>query len=111
MIRSADRILTTHCGSLPRPKDLLAPLHAKDACDYYDRADLAARARQSVAEVVRKQVDTGIDIVGDGEHSKSSFASYARARIGGLDADRGVAGASCAVRPATRRRSPASIRT
>jgi 5-methyltetrahydropteroyltriglutamate--homocysteine methyltransferase len=84
VIRSSDRILTTHCGSLPRPRDLLAPLHAKDAGDAYDHADLAARARGSVADVVRKQVDTGIDIVGDGEHSKSSFASYARARIGGL---------------------------
>ena len=84
MKRSSDRILTTHCGSLPRPVPLLAPLHAKDAGDDYDRADLAARVRGSVADVVRRQSETGIDIIGDGEHSKSSFASYARARIGGL---------------------------
>jgi 5-methyltetrahydropteroyltriglutamate--homocysteine methyltransferase len=82
--RSTDRILTTHCGSLPRPKELLAPLHAKDAGDAYDRGDLATRVRRSVADVVRKQIELGIDIVDDGEHSKSSFASYARARIGGL---------------------------
>ena len=41
--------------------------------------------RKSVAEVVQRQVKTGIDMVDDGEHSKSSFASYARARIGGLE--------------------------
>ena len=85
MKRSTDRILTTHCGSLPRPKELIAPLHAKDAGDDYDRGALAARGRRSVADVVRRQVDAGIDVVDDGEHSKSSFASYARARIGGLE--------------------------
>ena len=85
MKRSTDRILTTHCGSLPRPRELIVPLHAKDAGDAYDRAELAARVRKSVAEVVQRQVKTGIDMVDDGEHSKSSFASYARARIGGLE--------------------------
>ena len=84
MNRSTTRILTTHCGSLPRPRDLLAPLHAKDAGLSYDRAALTARVRQSVADVVRRQVELGIDVVDDGEHSKSSFATYARTRIGGL---------------------------
>jgi 5-methyltetrahydropteroyltriglutamate--homocysteine methyltransferase len=83
--RSDHRILTTHCGSLPRPRGLLAPLHAKDAGLAHDRKDLAARVRQSVSDVVRKQVELGIDVVDDGEHSKSSFATYARARIGGLE--------------------------
>jgi 5-methyltetrahydropteroyltriglutamate--homocysteine methyltransferase len=85
MIRSTDRILTTHSGSLPRPRDLLAPLHAKDAGDAYDRTALAERVRASVRDVVRRQADLGIDIVDDGEHSKSSFAMYARARFGGLE--------------------------
>jgi 5-methyltetrahydropteroyltriglutamate--homocysteine methyltransferase len=84
--RSSDRILTTHCGSLPRPRELLAPLHAKDAGLPHDRDALAARVRDSVADVVRRQVELGIDIVNDGEHSKSSFATYARSRIGGLTA-------------------------
>jgi 5-methyltetrahydropteroyltriglutamate--homocysteine methyltransferase len=84
MNRSSQRILTTHCGSLPRPRELLGPLHAKDSGDDYDRDALAARVRQSVREVVRAQVELGIDIVDDGEHSKSSFATYARRRIGGL---------------------------
>jgi 5-methyltetrahydropteroyltriglutamate--homocysteine methyltransferase len=84
MNRSSQRILTTHCGSLPRPRELIAPLHAKDSGDTYDRGALAARVRQSVSEVVRRQIELGIDIVDDGEHSKASFATYARARIGGL---------------------------
>jgi 5-methyltetrahydropteroyltriglutamate--homocysteine methyltransferase len=85
MKRSTTGILTTHCGSLPRPRELLAPLHAKDGGDAYDADDLARRVRSSVIEVVRKQADLGIDVVDDGEHSKSSFAHYARARIGGLE--------------------------
>jgi 5-methyltetrahydropteroyltriglutamate--homocysteine methyltransferase len=82
--RSTDRILSTHCGSLPRPRELLAPLHAKDSGLPHDRDALAAGVRRSVADVVRRQVETGIDVVNDGEHSKSSFAHYARTRIGGL---------------------------
>ncbi len=85
MIRSIDRILATHCGSLPRPRELLGPLHAKDSGDPHDRPTLDALVRKSVADVVRKQVGLGIDIVDDGEHSKSSFAHYARSRIGGLE--------------------------
>jgi 5-methyltetrahydropteroyltriglutamate--homocysteine methyltransferase len=84
MNRSSARILTTHCGSLPRPRELIGPLHAKDSGDAYDREALAARVRQSVSEVVRAQIELGIDIVDDGEHSKASFATYARQRIGGL---------------------------
>src|SRR3974390_1006545 len=86
MKRSSNRILTTHCGSLPRPRELLEPLHAKDAGLPYDRSLLAAQVRASVADVVRRQVEAGIDVVDDGEHSKSSFATYARTRIAGLEA-------------------------
>src|SRR5262249_40550684 len=84
--RSAGRILTTHCGSLPRPRELLAPLHAKDSGLPHDHDALVARVRVSVADVVRRQVELGIDVVDDGEHSKASFATYARTRIGGLEA-------------------------
>jgi 5-methyltetrahydropteroyltriglutamate--homocysteine methyltransferase len=83
--RSVDRILTTHCGSLPRPRELMVPLHAKDAGQPYDHHALAAQVRKSVADVVRRQIDLGIDVIDDGEHSKSSFATYARTRIGGLE--------------------------
>jgi 5-methyltetrahydropteroyltriglutamate--homocysteine methyltransferase len=83
--RSTDRILTTHCGSLPRPSDLWAPLHLKDSGRVIDPDGLAARIRQAVADIVREQVAHGVDIVNDGEHSKASFATYARTRIGGIE--------------------------
>jgi 5-methyltetrahydropteroyltriglutamate--homocysteine methyltransferase len=82
--RSDSRILTTHVGSLPRPRELLAPLAAKDAGEPVDSAALENLVRRSVADVVCRQIDVGIDVVNDGEHSKSSFAYYARNRIGGL---------------------------
>ena len=84
MKRSEHRVLTTHVGSLPRPAELLLPLALKDAGEDYDRADTAARVGRSVLDVVQRQAKIGIDVVNDGEHSKSSFAAYARGRIGGL---------------------------
>ena len=85
---SEGRIITTHTGSLPRPRSLLAPLHAKDSGDSYDRKILARDVRAAVTETVGRQVKLGIDVVDDGEVSKSSFATYANSRIGGLQLDR-----------------------
>ena len=84
MKRSTDRILTTHTGSLPRPPDLLAMIEAKDDGEPYDEAALAQRVRTAVAEVVRKQVDSGVDIVSDGEMGKPSFATYVKDRLSGF---------------------------
>ena len=84
MKRSVSRILTTHTGSLPRPADLVAMLNAKELGEPYDKAAFAARVRRAVADVVRRQVDTGIDVVGDGEHGKFNWMAYARARLDGL---------------------------
>ena len=87
MKRSVDRILTTHTGSLPRPRSLLEPLHAKDSGQAFDRATLEGEVRSAVGDVVRRQTELAIDIVNDGEYSKSSFATYANSRIGGLQVD------------------------
>ena len=84
MKRSTDRILTTHTGSLPRPGDLVAMLNAKELDEPYDKAAFAARVKRAIDEVVQKQVDTGIDVVGDGEHSKFNWMAYARGRLTGL---------------------------
>ena len=84
MQRSTSRILTTHTGSLPRPGDLVAMLNAKELDEPYDKSAFAARVKRAIDEVVQKQVDTGIDVVGDGEHSKFNWMAYARARLGGL---------------------------
>jgi len=84
MRRSKSRILSTHCGSLPRPRELLQPLHAKETGGAYDEAALAAGVRASVIDVVRRQQQIGFDVINDGEHSKTSFLHYARARLDGL---------------------------
>jgi hypothetical protein len=84
MIRSADRFLTTHTGSLPRPDDLIRMMYAKEEGVPVEPAALAARVRDAVAEVVKKQLDAGIDIVNDGEMSKPSYATYVKDRLAGF---------------------------
>jgi 5-methyltetrahydropteroyltriglutamate--homocysteine methyltransferase len=84
MKRSDDRILTTHVGSLPRRPGMAPLLYAKDAGREHDRAALAREIRDSVADVVRQQLATGIDVVNDGEHSKFNFIAYGRMRLAGL---------------------------
>jgi 5-methyltetrahydropteroyltriglutamate--homocysteine methyltransferase len=86
-----DRILTTHTGSLARPKRLLDLMKAKESHEQYDRADYDKVVRDSVAEVVRKQVECGIDVVNDGEQSKTGFSNYLRDRLGGFEAIRDAA--------------------
>ena len=74
--QNTDRITTTHVGSLPRPHDLLDMMKARlEARDYSEDA-YQARVRTAVAECVRRQVATGIDIPCDGEQSKSGFFTY-----------------------------------
>jgi 5-methyltetrahydropteroyltriglutamate--homocysteine methyltransferase len=85
MQRSTSRILTTHTGSLPRPSDLVAMLNAKELGEPYDAKAFAARVSRAISEVVEQQVDTGIDVIGDGEHSKFNWMAYARARLTGLE--------------------------
>jgi len=84
MKRSADRFLTTHTGSLPRPDDLVRMMYAKEEGVPVDPAALAARIRAAVAEVVNKQTAAGIDIVNDGEMSKPSYATYVKDRLAGF---------------------------
>jgi 5-methyltetrahydropteroyltriglutamate--homocysteine methyltransferase len=88
MKRSTDRILTTHVGSLPRPADLLDVVQAKEQGKAVDEKAHAARLRAAVAEVVRKQIDLGIDIIDDGEFGKPSFVSYVNERLGGFEVDK-----------------------
>jgi 5-methyltetrahydropteroyltriglutamate--homocysteine methyltransferase len=81
----ADRILTTHAGSLPRPTDLIELIWAKMDGQEVDRAQLEDRMRSAVAEVVAKQRDLGIDVISDGEMSKPGFSTYVSERFSGFD--------------------------
>ena len=85
MHRSTHRILTTHCGSLPRPTDLLDLMKAKINGQPYDADAYAARVRSAVAEMVRQQLDCGIDIPTDGEQSKPGFFAYVNERLAGFE--------------------------
>lgn len=78
-------ILTTHVGSLPRPRDLLDLMKAKLSGQPYDRGRYDARVKSAVADCVRRQVDCGIDIVADGEQSKPGFFSYVAERLAGFE--------------------------
>jgi len=84
MIRSTERFLTTHTGSLPRPDDLIRMMYAKEEGVPVERQALAARVRSAVAEVVKKQADAGIDLINDGEMSKPSYATYIKDRLAGF---------------------------
>ena len=84
MKRSTERILTTHTGSLPRPWDLTTTLEALDAGTMPDPAAFDARVRSAVAEVVRKQVEVGVDIINDGEQGKVGYSTYVRHRLTGF---------------------------
>jgi 5-methyltetrahydropteroyltriglutamate--homocysteine methyltransferase len=79
-----DRILTTHVGSLPRPESLLAIMHDQAEHRPYDPAALEAELASAVMDVVRHQVELGIDLVSDGEFSKPSYATYVSDRLTGF---------------------------
>ena len=90
MKRSTERILTTHTGSLPRPSDLLPLITAAESGNSGDALRLQTRVRAAVAEVVRKQIDAGIDIVNDGEASKPSYSTYVKDRLTGFNGEADV---------------------
>jgi 5-methyltetrahydropteroyltriglutamate--homocysteine methyltransferase len=86
MKRSSERILTTHVGSLIRPADLQDFLRAKQAGKPYDETAYRKCLTDSVAAVVKRQAEAGIDVVSDGEFGKSiSWAQYALTRLSGFE--------------------------
>ena len=86
MHRSTTRILTTHCGSLPRPSGLLDLMKAKITGQPYDASAYNTSVRAAVVDVVRQQADCGIDVLTDGEQSKPGFYAYVNERLGGFEA-------------------------
>ncbi len=84
MKRSSERILVTHAGTLPRSPELMEINLAKNEGKSYDQADYSQRLRDAVSEVVRRQVECGVDIVNDGEQAKSNFSRYTRERLSGF---------------------------
>ena len=86
MKRSIDRILTTHVGSLIRPQPLQEFLRAKQARKPFDSQAYGNCLTQSVAEIVRRQAEAGIDVISDGEFGKSiSWSQYVLERLSGFE--------------------------
>jgi 5-methyltetrahydropteroyltriglutamate--homocysteine methyltransferase len=83
----SDRILTTHVGSLPRSCDVTDLVFAQERGEAIDPARFDAVIGAAVDDVVRCQVEAGIDLVSDGEMSKISYATYIKDRITGFDGD------------------------
>ena len=87
MRTSTDRILTTHVGSLPRSQALVDALLQKDRGEIEDWAAYDRTIAEAVDEVVRRQVEVGIDIPSDGEASKVSYSTYMMDRLEGFGGD------------------------
>ena len=85
MKRSSERILTTHVGSLPRPKDLLDMMRNM-LSGLGDETEYADAVRDAVSDAVRQQVGHGIDVVTDGEQGKIGFFRYIADRLDGFEA-------------------------
>ena len=84
---STDRILTTHVGSLPRPDDVWAMLQAKEKGELADPAAFDACMTAAVRDVVKTQVELGVDVVSDGEMSKIGYGTYIKDRLTGFSGD------------------------
>ena len=87
---STDRILTTHTGSLPRAQDLTTTLEALDSGRMPDPAAFETRVRRAVGDIVRQQLEAGVDIVNDGEQGKVGYSTYVRHRLTGFDGQAAV---------------------
>ena len=87
MRASTDRILTTHVGSLPRSQAVTDVLFAREAGAVADPRAAGETIAGAVADVVRRQIAAGIDVVSDGEMSKISYATYIKDRLTGFAGD------------------------
>lgn len=87
MKTSTERILVTHVGSLPRSQAVVDVLFARDRREAHDERAAIAVIGRAVSDVVRMQVDSGIDVVSDGEMSKISYATYIKDRLSGFAGD------------------------
>jgi 5-methyltetrahydropteroyltriglutamate--homocysteine methyltransferase len=82
--RSTDRILTTHTGSLPRPKDLLRLLQDREEGRPTTEATLVSRTRAAVLDAVQKQREIGLSVVNDGEQGRADYTIYVKDRLTGF---------------------------
>jgi 5-methyltetrahydropteroyltriglutamate--homocysteine methyltransferase len=87
MRRSADKILTTHTGSLPRPAKVVELLLAEREKPGARRAEFDAAVDEAIAGVVRKQVEAGLDVINDGEQGRTDYTVHVLDRLTGYEGD------------------------
>ncbi len=87
MRTSADRILTTHVGSLPRSQALVDALLRKDRGETYDEAAYDRTIAEAVDDAIARQKAAGVDVPSDGEQSKVSYSTYMMDRLTGFGGD------------------------
>ena len=90
MKRSTSRILTTHTGSLPRSPELQELLRLREDQQSFDAASFHASVRDAVGDILDRQQNAGIDVVNDGEQSRSQYATYVKERLTGFEGERMV---------------------
>ena len=81
------KILVTHVGSLPRKQEVVDFIFARENNQKYNQDDFDNVMNKAVLETVKKQVNSGVDIVSDGETSKISYATYVKDRYNGFSGD------------------------
>ena len=81
------KILPSHVGSLPRSQRVVDFIFARENETAYDKMDFDTTMSDAVQQTVKKQVQSGVDIVSDGETSKISYATYVKDRYHGFSGD------------------------
>ena len=87
MKRSTDRILTTHTGSLPRAAKVIELLLAERQNRGARKAELNAAVGEAIAHVVQKQIESGIDVINDGEQGRTDYTVHVIDRLAGFDGE------------------------
>ncbi|MBX6373629.1 MAG: hypothetical protein IRZ13_05250 [Acetobacteraceae bacterium] len=84
MQRSEHRILTTHTGSLPRPRELTRLYARRARGEPVEEAAIAAAGREALHAIVPRQIECGLDVINNGEQQREAFALYLRRRLSGI---------------------------
>ncbi len=87
MKQSTDHLLTTHTGSLPRPPDMLGLLVEEQQRRLAERSQLDDSVRAAVRDVFNQQVETGLDVVNDGEQGRVDYTVYVKDRLTGYEGE------------------------
>ena len=84
---SAERILTTHTGSLPRPQPMLDLLLQQQRGELDDSSELHLSVRNAVADAVQRQVDCGLDVINDGEMGRVDYTVFVKDLLTGFEGE------------------------